>query len=433
MPKLLRVSAYLASTLLLAPCGSTPASDDDDDSSGGSSGSATGGGAGASASGGASATGGAGGTGGSAGSGGGAKAGTGGTSGGSAGTGGTSGGAGGTTGGTGGTVGGSAGAPGGTGGTVGGSAGAPGGMGGSAGSISSGGMGGTVSSGGTGGAGTGGTGPIVDQNGTPLAKPGDQKTGSREYLNLGDMRLLNNKWGSDELNCSTMMRIFVNTDKTFGWDFNRPTCGGAAAKPDYPEVEFGVHPFGAGNSLATSPDFSSTMLLPKQMSQITTASVTLDNFALNLQNQQSWNINFEFWLSQRNPLTDPNPGVFAELIVFWGWENGRWACDTALVSKQVTAGDQSYHLCHQDDNWANGQWRYFQFWANNGPSRSFTGKVDAKALMEWLVNNYGYSRDLWVTRFEVGSEIDDNTSGTGTMRNITFEVNGTSKSPQFGM
>ena len=54
------------------------------------------------------------------------------------------------------------------------------------------------------------------------------------------------------------------------------------------------------------------------------------------------------------------------------------------------------------------------------------------ASVEWLVTNKGYSRDLWVTRFEVGSEIDDNTSGTVTMRNLTFEVNGTSKSAQFG-
>jgi alpha/beta superfamily hydrolase len=53
--------------------------------------------------------------------------------------------------------------------------------------------------------------------------------------------------------------------------------------------------------------------------------------------------------------------------------------------------------------------------------------VDAKALLDWLVSNYGYSRDLWVTRFEVGSEIDDNTSGSVAVKNITFEVNGTSK------
>jgi hypothetical protein len=272
-----------------------------------------------------------------------------------------------------------------------------------------------------------GGGPTVDKNGVPLAKPGDQKTGSREYLNLGDIRLLLNKWGSDELNCNTSMRVFVNSDKTFGWEFNRGGCGGNDQKPDYPEIEFGIHPFGAGNSLATSPSFSSTSVLPLQIKDIASASVVIDSLNINLQNANSWNIDFEFWLSQKNPLTEADPGVYAELITFWGWENGRWPCDQ---SGNVSAGSKSYKLCHQDDNWAGGKWRYFQFWVDGGPNTNFSGKVDVKALLDWLVNTRGYSKDLWVTRFEVGSEIDDNTSGKVTLKNITFEVNGTSKSVQ---
>lgn len=288
-------------------------------------------------------------------------------------------------------------------------------------------MGGAMSNGGMAGRGGAGGAGSVDGNGTPLARPGDSKTTSRSYLNLGDFRLILNKWGSDELGCNTSMRIFVNTDRSFGWDFNRGACGGNKEKPDYPEVEFGIHPFGAGSNLATTPSFTSTSVLPIQVKNIQTASVTVDNLSINLQNANAWNINFEFWLSQRNPVTDSNPGVHAELIVFWGWQD-TWACDQ---TGNVSAGAKSYGLCHQSDTWGSG-WRYFQFRADGGSQRSFSGKVDVKALIDWLVTNKGYSRDLWVTRFEVGSEIDDNTSGTVTMRNLTFEVNGTSKSAQFG-
>ena len=98
----------------------------------------------------------------------------------------------------------------------------------------------------------------------------------------------------------------------------------------------------------------------------------------------------------------------------------------------MTAGDKAYSLCHQDDQWANGQWRYFQFRASSGSSNSYSGKVDVKAFLDWLVNTKGYSKDLWVTRLEVGSELDDNTSGSVTMQNVTFEINGVSKSAQFG-
>jgi hypothetical protein len=286
-------------------------------------------------------------------------------------------------------------------------------------------MGGGTATGGM--AGAGGA-PGVDQDGVPLAKPGDSKNGSREYLNLGDMRLIANKWGSDELGCNTSLSVFVNADKTFGWDFDRGACGGDKAKPDYPEIEFGIHPFGAGNSLATTPSFSSTTVLPIQIKDITSASVTLDSLNISIERATTYNLNFEFWLSQRNPVTDANPGVHAELITFFGWQDS-WACDK---SGNVQAGDKGFNLCHQDDAWAGGKWRYFQFRLNGGSTNSVSGKLDVKALIDWLVANAGYSRDLWVTRLEVGSEIDDNTAGRVTLKNITFEVNGTSKSAQFG-
>ena len=280
-------------------------------------------------------------------------------------------------------------------------------------------------SGSSGAAGTAG-GPVVDENGVPLAKPGDSKNESRTYLNLGDMRLIVNKWGSDELGCGTSLRVFVNDDKTFGWEFDRGACGGNKEKPDYPEIEFGVHPFGAGNSLATTPAFSSTSLLPIQIKDLESASVLLDELNINIERASTYNLNFEFWLSQRNPL-EADPGVHAELITFFGWQDD-WACDK---TGNVQAGDRAFNLCHQDDQWAGGKWRYFQFRLNGGPSNGFSGKIDVKALVDWLVTNAGYSRDLWISRFEVGSEIDDNTKGRVTLRNVTFEVNGTSKSAEF--
>lgn len=283
--------------------------------------------------------------------------------------------------------------------------------------------GGSSSSGGAGGSAGG---PIVDQGGIPLAAPGDSEDQSRAYLNLGDMRLVVNKWGSDELGCGTSLRVFVNEDKTFGWEFDRGACGGNKEKPDYPEIEFGVHPFGAGNSLATTPSFSSTALLPIQVKDIQSASVTLADLNIDIERASTYNLNFEFWLSQRNPL-EGDPGVHAELITFFAWQDD-WACDK---TGNVQAGDRAFNLCHQDDQWAGGKWRYFQFRVNGGPSNAFSGKVDIKALIDWLVSNAGYSRDLWVSRFEVGSEIDDNTKGRVSLRNITFEVNGTSKSAQF--
>jgi len=152
----------------------------------------------------------------------------------------------------------------------------------------------------------------------------------------------------------------------------------------------------------------------------------------------SWNIAFEFWLSERNPVTDPSPGVHSEILAMWGWQADRWPCgdDNTLGNEyagiSVSAGSKSYDLCHQSDTWADGRWRYTQFWMQGGPSTNFSGTVDIKAMLDWVVSYKGYSRELWVTRIEVGSEIDDNTNATVTVRDITFEVNGQSRSVELG-
>ena len=314
---------------------------------------------------------------------------------------------------------------------VGGALGSAGSTGGAAGQLSSAAQGGQPASAGTlaGGmsaAGIAAAPPAADENGIALAKLGDSKTGSGEYLNLGDFRILVNKWGSDELGCDTKLRVFVDDDRSFGWRFERGGCGGDKQKPDYPEVEFGMHPFGLSNSSATTPQFSSTTVLPLQIKNIASASVLVDQLQADIEQATTWNIDVEFWLSQKNPVTEPEPGVYAELIAFWGWQDS-WGCDQ---SGSVAAGDKRYDLCHQDDNWGNG-WRYFQFRANDGPAKGYSGKVDVIAFLDWLVDTRGYSTDLWVTRIEVGSEIDDNTSGTVRMKDLTFELNGISKSAQF--
>jgi hypothetical protein len=95
----------------------------------------------------------------------------------------------------------------------------------------------------------------------------------------------------------------------------------------------------------------------------------------------------------------------------------------------VSAGTKTYKLEVQDDAWS--KWRYFQFRDTAGSNMSFTGTVDVKKLIDYLVSK-GYSKDLWVARLEVGSEIDDLTKGKVTMQNVEFEVNGEKRSPVFG-
>jgi hypothetical protein len=302
-------------------------------------------------------------------------------------------------------------------------------------------MGGTTSSGGVTSSGgtpsTGGTPAITtDCLGQALAKAGDSTSTSKQYLNLGDMRLIDNRWGSDILNCSSASyKVYVNSDKSIGYDFNRPKCDASDKKadPDYPEIEFGVAPFGKKSSNLTSPWCSSTTVLPTQIKSLTSASVSIDNWVSTYTSGTPYyDTNFEFWISKQNPIENDDAGVYAEIIVFLSWNanrmssSGGWPC---TESGGPTAGGIGINLCHQSDTWGSGgQWRFFNFNLNNGAD-TFNGKADVKAILDWVMGKYsGFTTDMWLTRIEVGTEIDDNTAGKSTIKNLTFEVNGTSKS-----
>jgi hypothetical protein len=272
----------------------------------------------------------------------------------------------------------------------------------------------------------------MDQAGVPLGKVGDTTNMSKKYINLGDMRLINNRWGSDAKNCTgTVQSVSVNSDKTIGWKFQRGGCDSSHGSPDFPEVEFGIAPFGTSSSLLTTPNFSSTTLLPIQIKNLTSASVNVDTFLIGaLSGSAYWDNNVEFWISKNDPRTSDG-AVYAEIIAFTGWHSSRlqqnvgWPCDK---SGSVTAGSTSWNLCHQSDTWSSG-WRFFNFNVNQGPFSTWTGKLDVKAMLTWVMNNYsGFSGDYWLTRIEVGTEVDDNTSGEAKIKGLTFEINGTSKS-----
>ena len=194
-------------------------------------------------------------------------------------------------------------------------------------------------------------------------------------------------------------------------------------------------PFGATSNLLTSPKYSSTTLLPAQLKTITSASVTMTGLASTFTNPSYYDTNFEFWISKENPITSTNPQVYAEIIVFLDWEANRqngsaggWTCD---ASGSISTGGNTFNLCHQKDTWGPGNWRFFNFVLSNGPSSNFTGKGDVKALLDWVMSKYsGFSTDFWLTRIEVGTEVDDSTVGQAKLQNVAFEINGTTKTPQ---
>jgi len=293
---------------------------------------------------------------------------------------------------------------------------------GSSGSSSGGGSGGGLGNGGGGAAGAG-NGMVPGETKPTVTAPASSKVSS-DYFVLGEARLLNNNWGAQALGCKAPYEIFVNADKTFGWKWDRAgtKCGGDKSKPDYPEVEFGMHPFGVSQQLITSPDYSSTTVLPIQVKDVTSASVKIEGLSIATTSDAAWNMNFEMWFSEQHPATGTHTTAYGETMNWFGWSSDQYNWNGVLGS--LEAG-QSYDLYHSDDHWPAGQaqqWKYRQYRLKN-PSKQFNGTVDVKKILDHLVGE-GWPTSLWIARFEVGTELDDGSAGTVTIKKITFEVNG---------
>lgn len=283
--------------------------------------------------------------------------------------------------------------------------------------------GGGNANGGAAGSGGNGSNMVPGETKPTVTAPASSKVPS-DYFVLGEARLLNNNWGSQALGCQAPYEIFVNANKSFGWKWDRAStkCGGDKSKPDYPEVEFGMHPFGLSKQLVTSPDYSSTTVLPIQVKDVVTASVKIEGLSITLSSDAAWNMNFEMWFSEQNPETGTHTTAYGETMNWFGWSSDQYNWNGVLGS--LEAG-QSYDLYHSDDHWPAGQaqqWKYRQYRLKN-PGKQFNGTVDVKKILDNLVGQ-GWPTSLWIARFEVGTELDDGSAGTVTINKITFEVNG---------
>ena len=293
------------------------------------------------------------------------------------------------------------------------------------GTLGNGGTTGGVASGGAAGAGggTGGGGMVPGETKPTVTAPASSKV-PKDYFVLGEARLLNNNWGAQALGCNAPYEIFVNADKSFGWkwDRNATKCGGDKSKPDYPEVEFGMHPFGVSTQIITSPDYSSTTILPIQIKDVTTATVRIEGLSIVTTADAAWNMNFEMWFCEQHPATGTHTTAYGETMNWFGWSSDQYNWNGVLGS--LEAG-QSYDLMHSDDHWPAGQaqqWKYRQYRLKSS-SKQFNGTVDVKKILTALTGQ-GWPSSLWIARFEVGTELDDGSAGTVTMKKVTFEVNG---------
>lgn len=277
------------------------------------------------------------------------------------------------------------------------------------------------------GDGTGGISGDGDGDGTGgapvMGDPAGESCALGTNYSLGEMRILNNQWTSHQAD----QCIFINDDRSFGWRWDNtagtggfePLATSQADYPNYPEVEFGINPWGREID-EWEVGSSSTTLLPIRLGDLTSASMTI-NASSSTNNGGSWNLAFELWLSPTNPALGETAPT-AEIMIFFGNDPAYWP-ESPEPGAGATISD--YTLYHTSENWAAG-YAYRQ-WRKNGTSggsTSFNGTLDIKPFLDQA----GFDANWYVTRFEIGNEVYAGSQGETTIQSLSFEVNGQSRS-----
>jgi hypothetical protein len=267
---------------------------------------------------------------------------------------------------------------------------------------------GTVSSGGGGGSGGEGGGA-----GHPFVDPRGSEYCDEQPLYLGEMRLLTNEWTDPAAETC----VLLDQAGVYGWRWQRGATGLAPnpTYPNYPEVEFGINPW---NSKGI--DESTTTLLPRQLKDISSASMSVEVHTDVGDNNHGWNLAFELWLSDKDPTLGP-ASPKGEIMVFLS-NSPDYYPQAADTDQTLNDGEHSYKLYVSSDNW--GTWGYYRQYRLDTHDGKFDGTLNIGAFLKHYVEQEHWDANLWVTRFELGNEVYQNTGGTTKIENLTFEVNG---------
>ena len=128
--------------------------------------------------------------------------------------------------------------------------------------------------------------------------------------------------------------------------------------------------------------------------------------------------------------TGTHTTAYGETMNWFAWSSDQYGWNGVIGT--LDAG-QKYNLYVSRDDWptatATSQWKYRQYRLTTS-TRPYSGTVDVKKLLDHLTGSENWSKDLWISRFEIGTELDDGSSGTVTIKNVTFEVNGQKRSTE---
>jgi hypothetical protein len=246
------------------------------------------------------------------------------------------------------------------------------------------------------------------------AKVSDKESTDFSELDINQFRLLNNKWGSDDIETNVKQTIYIDTvNNIIGWQWNRPnpqlsSCGTYPC-PNYPEVIVGTNK-GQWNP-STSPYF------PVRYGDIDNWTVDL-GWTYPIKPTGDNNLAFDiYWM---------NPDYTTRYYNVMIWIQGNYS----QTNKIVTDGINEYYYFHESKQDGDGSrpWDCFQLKNQNKDMTNLS--IDIKALLDTISNRRWdvEDRDNWmIPDIQLGNEVALNfgsSSGRIEINKYNINLNG---------
>jgi hypothetical protein len=232
-----------------------------------------------------------------------------------------------------------------------------------------------------------------------------KKTGQYDTIEVGDgFLLLSNMWATTE---KTTQEIRLYEDGSYSWGWQRGASG--VNDPNYPEVIYGVKPWGQGlDGLA----------LPIQLKNISSLQMELD-FDYEVTKETGWwGVIIEFCLTSEKPTlgNDLSGKIVDEVMIYLDWQG-----DPIEAPAIIESGDYSYTAGYTDD-WGSGKWRFTQCRINE--KGSIPEEIDLKLFLDYIKSSYSRDGELWLCAVEFGMMYYDQTAGWGLVKKFDLVING---------
>ncbi|QLH77151.1 hypothetical protein HZS55_07510 [Halosimplex rubrum] len=215
--------------------------------------------------------------------------------------------------------------------------------------------------------------------------------------------LIDNQWG----NSAAEQCIWLDEDGSYGYDFDASGTGGGI---NYPQVLVGTKPWGSDTGVADFP-----------VRRRNVDELTIDVEADYSESGGEWDWAEEWWLLEEPVGEEPETHQYEIMLLLdWNDQHDHGGVEATGLWTDQYGNTVDHWVTYGGGGGTNAEFYIFRIQGGHDG-----GKIDLKPIVDYLTDEHGVSKDLWLSGIELGNEYWPGSTGQTTYETFDVTVNGT--------